>query len=112
MPKEMISYSDFEKLDLRIGKVVEANTPDWSNKLLEFKVDFGLEIGERTIFAGVKELYEPSFFLNKLFVFIVNLAEKKMGQGVSCGMMLMADSPVKPIPLELPSHIPLGIVVR
>ena len=38
--KPTIQYSDFEKLDLRVGKIIEASAPDWSEKLLEFKVDY------------------------------------------------------------------------
>jgi len=55
--KPSINYPDFEKLDLRVGKVVAASNPDWSEKLLEFKVDFGEEIGEKTILSGIKNDY-------------------------------------------------------
>lgn len=112
MKKELINYTDFEKLDIRVGRVVEAKSPDWSEKLLEFEVDFGPEFGRRTIFAGIKKYYEPEFFKDRMYIFVVNLAEKKMGQGVSQGMMLMVDDISKPLPIEIIDSIKEGSEVR
>ena len=111
MAKETINYSDFEKLDIRVGRVTNAKSPEWSEKLLEFEVDFGAEIGKRTIFAGVKKYYNPEFFKGRLYTFIVNLAEKKMGQGISQGMMLMVDDPEKPFPIEIIDPVTEGSVI-
>lgn len=111
MTKEIISYSDFDKLDIRVGRVVEAKAPDWSEKLLEFVVDFGQEIGRRTIFAGIKKDYNPDFFKDRMYIFVVNLAEKKLGQGVSQGMMLMVDDS-KPYPIEIIDPVKEGSQVR
>jgi methionyl-tRNA synthetase len=110
--KPTINYPDFEKLDLRVGCVVAANVPAWSNKLLELTVDFGAEIGQRTILTGIKEWYQPEDLQGKHFPFIVNLAERKMGEGVSQGMMMMADSDERPTIFELPSDILPGTVIR
>ncbi|HQM16069.1 MAG TPA: hypothetical protein PLM16_02585, partial [Candidatus Woesebacteria bacterium] len=52
-----ITYADFAKLDLRVGLVKEASLPDWSEKLIELKVDFGEELGERKILAGLRKWY-------------------------------------------------------
>ncbi|MFZ5376534.1 MAG: methionine--tRNA ligase [Patescibacteria group bacterium] len=106
--KPTIIYSDFEKLDLRVGMIIEANVPEWSEKLLEFKVDFGEEIGMKTIFSGVKAWYQPEDFLGKKFIFVVNLAERKMGPSVSQGMMLMADQEDKPVPVPTPNDLQPG----
>ena len=100
MIKETINYSDFEKLDIRVGRVIDAKSPKWSEKLLEFEVDFGVEIGKRTILAVIKKQYNPEFFKGRLYAFIVNLVEKKMGVGVSQGMMLMVDEGEKAFPIE------------
>lgn len=110
--KAIIEYSDFEKLDIRVGKVIEATAPDWSNKLLEFKVDFGEEIGTRTILSGIKKWYTPEEFTGKSYPFIVNLAERKMGPGFSQGMMMMADAEDKPTLFSLPEDIKPGTIVR
>ncbi len=100
--KPTIQYPDFDKLDIRVGKVIDASAPDWSNKLLEFTVDFGEELGEKTILSGVRKWYSPEDFIGSSFLFVVNLAERKMGEGVSQGMMLMADEDDVPtiIPVE------------
>ena len=110
--KETINYDEFDKLDIRTGRVVEAKSPEWSEKLLEFEVDFGKEIGKRTIFAGIKKWYDPEFFKGRMYIFVVNLAEKKMGQGVSQGMMLMVDDWEKPFPIEIIDPISEGSVIR
>lgn len=88
--KPTIEYSDFDKADLRIGKIVSCQAPEWSEKLLELKVAFGGEIGEKTIFAGIRKSFSPEQLVGKKCVFVVNLAERKMGQGISQGMMLVA----------------------
>lgn len=110
--KPSIEYSDFDKLELRVGKVMTAEAPEWSQKLLKFTVDFGPEIGEKTILSGVKQWYQPEDFIGKSFVFVVNLAERKMGEAVSQGMMLMADEEEKPIIISVPEEIAIGSTVR
>lgn len=114
--KPTIEYPDFEKLDLRVGLILEATVPSWSKKLMEFKVDFGAEVGTKTILSGIQAWYTPEDFLGNRFPFIVNLAERKMGEGVSQGMMIMADGKVgdeeRPIVFPLPENIEAGTVIR
>jgi methionine--tRNA ligase beta chain len=110
--KPVIEYADFDKLDLRVGKVVAATAPEWSNKLLQFTVDFGPEIGERTILSGISKWFQPEFFVGKYFCFVVNLAERKMGEGVSQGMMLMADEADAPIPFAIQADVKPGLIIR
>lgn len=110
--KPVVEYQDFEKVDLRIGKVIAASSPEWSQKLLEFRVDFGGEIGEKTIFSGIKAWYQPEEFVGKHYVFVVNLAERKMGEGVSQGMMIMSDEAEKPVPFAISQEVTPGSVVR
>ncbi len=110
--KPTIQYQDFDQLDLRVGKVVEASAPDWSQTLLELKVDFGEEIGHKTILAGVKNYYSPEDLKGNKYLFVTNLAEKKMGEGVSQGMMLMGDVEGEPKKFELPDGLEPGSVVR
>ncbi|MDD4624920.1 MAG: hypothetical protein WCX23_02280 [Candidatus Paceibacterota bacterium] len=98
--KSIIEYPDFDKADLRIGKILECSAPEWSEKLFELKVDFGSEIGQKTIFAGIRKHFSSEQIIGTKCVFVVNLAERKMGQGISQGMMLaavekMADSTEK-----------------
>jgi methionyl-tRNA synthetase len=110
--KPIIEYSDFEKLDLRVGKVLEASEPEWSNKLIEMKVDFGAEVGARTIFAGIRKFINFNDLIGKKYVFIVNLAERKLGEGVSQGMMLVAGDETNHFPLNVSDAIAEGAVIR
>jgi tRNA-binding EMAP/Myf-like protein len=79
---------------------------------LELKVDFGQEIGRRTILAGVKNYYTPDELKGNNYLFVVNLAEKKMGPGVSQGMILMVDVEGEPRKFELPDELGPGTLVR
>jgi methionyl-tRNA synthetase len=90
--KDVISFPDWEKVDVRTGTIVEASAPEWSNKLIELHVDFGEEIGERTIFTGMRKWYGPDHFAGKQALFIVNLAPRKMGEKESQGMILSLDT--------------------
>jgi methionyl-tRNA synthetase len=108
---ETIQFSDFLKVEMRVGLVTMVLVPDWSEKLLEFKVNFGDTIGERTIFSGVKKWYGAADFLNKKFPFVVNLAERKMGPSFSQGMMMMVDSIDKPILITLDEQAELGALL-
>ena len=103
-----INFNDFLKVEIRVGQVVAASSPDWSNKLLEFKVNFGDEIGEKTIFSGIKKWHQPEFFIDKKFLFVTNLPERKMGEGISQGMMLMVDNEEKPELIVLSSEAEIG----
>lgn len=110
--KPTIAYPDFEKLDIRIGTIIECAAPDWSKKLLRFEVDFGEELGKHVIFSGIKEWYTPDFFVGKQFPFLVNLPPKKMGEEESQGMMIMADGEEKPILFNLQGSVAPGTIVR
>lgn len=111
MIKNTIGYDTFEQLDLRVGKVIRVDTPEWSKKLLELTVDFGEEVGQRTIFSGIKAWYSAEDLIDRLFPFLINLAPKKMGEAESQGMMLMADGD-QPVVLPLSSTISVGSVLR
>ena len=104
--KPTITFDDFAKLDLRIGTVTNCEEKEGSEKLLRLTVDFGEE-GTRTIFSGIKKWYTPEDLKGKQFVFIVNLAPRKMMGEVSNGMLLAADGE-KPEPLQATNEVPAG----
>lgn len=110
--KGIITYDDFDKLDLRVGKVLEASEPEWSNKLIEMRVDFGAEIGLRTIFAGIRKFVAFNDLIGKKYVFIINLAERKLGQGTSQGMMLIAGDDTNHFPLNVSDAIVEGAGIK
>ncbi len=86
--KGEISFDDFNKPDLVVGKVLEVSDVAGSEKLYRMTVDLGPDYGTRTIFAGVKKSHTKAKLRNKLFAFVANLAPRKMPTGESQGMML------------------------
>ena len=91
--KPEIAFADFEKLDLRVGKVLSCETVPKSSKLLKFELDAGA-LGKRTIFSGIRGAYpDPAALVGKEVVFVANLAPRKMSVGVSEGMILFAGEP-------------------
>lgn len=91
--QENIDFSDFLKLDIRMGKVIEAEAMEESDKLISTVVDFGSEVGKRTIVSGIREWYEPEDLVGKLFPFVINLEPKKI-MGIESQGMLLAAGPI------------------
>ncbi len=87
--KETITFEDFMKLDLRVGKIVAVGDHPNADKLLVLKVDMGG--GEqRQLLAGLKTYCSPESLLGKLIVVVANLAPRKMRGLESHGMLLAA----------------------
>ena len=86
--KAEIEFDDFEKLELKVGTIIEAEKVENSDKLLKFKVDFGSE--QRTIVSGVAKHYAPEEMLNKQIVAVMNLKPRKIKGIESQGMILYA----------------------
>lgn len=87
--KEIITYEDFAKLDMRVVTVLEAEPMPKSKKLLKLKIDTGL--GHRTVLSGVAEHFAPAFLIGKQVTMLLNLAPRKMMGIDSEGMILMAE---------------------
>jgi methionyl-tRNA synthetase len=83
-----ISIDDFNKVDLRIARIVKAEHVEGADKLLKLTLDAGN--GTRTVFAGIKSAYDPAKLEGRLTVMVANLAPRKMKFGVSEGMVLAA----------------------
>lgn len=86
--KKFISIDDFNKVDLRIGKITEASAVEGADKLLRLTVDLGDET--RQIFAGIKNAYQPEELVGRHVLVAANLAPRKMRFGTSEGMVLAA----------------------
>ncbi|MFK5970444.1 MAG: methionine--tRNA ligase [Candidatus Marithrix sp.] len=84
---DTISFDDFAKIDLRIAKIVKAEHVEEAKKLLKLTLDIG-EDKHRTVFAGIKEAYQPEQLTGRLTVMVANLAPRKMRFGLSEGMVL------------------------
>jgi methionine--tRNA ligase beta chain len=83
-----ITIDDFNKVDLRVAKIVHAESVEGADKLLKLTLDVG--DGTRTVFAGIKSAYDPEQLKGRLAVVVANLAHRKMKFGVSEGMVLAA----------------------
>lgn len=86
--KEEITIDDFDKLDLRVGQIVEANQHPDADKLLVFKVKIGEET--RQIVSGIKNWYEPDDLIGKKVIVVYNLKPVKLRGVESQGMLLAA----------------------
>ena len=82
-----IPFVEFEKLDLRIGKIIEATPVPNSKKLIKLTVDFGSE--KRQAVAGLLKWYKPEEFVGKKYVFVLNLA-RRMLAGIESQCMILA----------------------
>jgi len=86
---ETCTFDDFVKVDLRIARVVAAEDVSEARKLLKLTLSLGGE-HKRTVFAGIKGVYQPEDLIGRLVVCAANLAPRKMKFGVSEGMILAA----------------------
>jgi methionyl-tRNA synthetase len=83
------SIDDFSKVDLRVAEIVSAKAVPKANKLLELELSLGGS-ERRTVFAGIKQAYEPEALVGRLTVMVANLAPRQMKFGLSEGMVLAA----------------------
>lgn len=94
-----ISFDDFQKTDIRVGKILECEAVKKSDKLLVMKVDFGFET--RQIVSGIAKFYKPEDLLNKKVAAVVNLAPVKLRGVESQGMILASgDEDIKVVFLD------------
>lgn len=99
---DIVSFEDFKKLELKIGKIKSVEEVEGLDKLYELEVDLG-EDKPRTLLAGLKPFYEPYELMGKSIVVVANLEPKEVRGVVSQGMLLAAegkDNPVLVIPEE------------
>ncbi len=105
---EYITIDEFKKIDLRVGRVVNAEKVPGSRKLIRLVVDLG-ELGERQVIAGLGEWYAPEYFIGKNIVVVANLKPKRMMGHVSQGMLLAADcNGGKPVILTTDGNVKPG----
>ena len=87
--KPEVSFEDFEKLDIRVGHILNCEKVKKSKKLLKFTIDDGSGV-ERTICSGIAAYYEPEDLIGKDVLFVANFAPRKMMGIESQGMILSA----------------------
>lgn len=87
--KEECTFDDFQKIDLRVGTILEAQKVKKADRLLELKVDTGLDV--RTIVSGIAESFTPEELIGKQVMVLVNLAPRKIKGIESQGMLLLTN---------------------
>lgn len=106
----MITFEEFKKLDIRIGKVLSCEKVEDADKLLRLVLDIGDE--EKQVLAGIAEFYNPEELVGKQIPILVNLEPRKMWGLESQGMMLAADVDGTPVLLIPEAKVPPGSMVK
>ncbi len=88
--KDEITFDDFSKLDIRLGKILTAEKVEKADKLLKMTIDTGID--QRTIVSGIAEYYAPENIIGKTVQVLINLAPRKIRGVESQGMILMAEN--------------------
>lgn len=107
----MINLEDFQKLDLRVAKIVKAEKVSGSEKLLRLELDLG-ELGPRQIISGIAQFYSPEDLTGKEIVVIANLEPRQIMGLESQAMLLAADDEEKPVLLVPDRAAPPGSRIR
>jgi len=102
----VISFEEFKKLDIRVGKIISAQEIPNSQKLLKLSVNIGE--ATRQIIAGIAGVYKPKDLIGKNFVVLANLEPKKLMGLESQGMILCAESDGVPVCLTPLKEVPPG----
>lgn len=109
--KDEITIEDFEKIDLRVVKVLECEAIKGSKKLLKLKVDLGSE--ERQVVSGISKFYKPEDLVGKNVVLVANLKPVKLKGELSQGMILAASTDDDSVlSVVNPGDLETGSVVR
>ncbi len=99
--KTNVNFEEFQKMDIRIGTVIEAEKVAKTTKLLKLKVDTGID--KRTIVSGIAEHYKAEEMIGKQVMVLVNLEPRKIKNIESQGMILMAENSEGKLMLMTPS---------
>lgn len=107
----MISFEDFQKIELKIGRVLSAERVEDSAKLVKLSVSLGDE--ERQIVAGIGRTHEPEALIGREIVIVANLEPKLLGGVESRGMLLAAEGESgAPVLLAPETEVPPGSRIR
>ena len=87
---EQVDFSDWEKIDLRVGKILKVEDIEGADKLYKLQVDLGKELGKRTLCAGIKKYYSKEDLKGKKIVVLANLKPRMLRGIESQGMLLAA----------------------
>ncbi|OYT33776.1 MAG: methionine--tRNA ligase [Candidatus Aenigmarchaeota archaeon ex4484_52] len=107
---EIITYNDFEKIEIKIGKIISAEKVLNSDKLIKLIFDIGAK--KQQIIAGISAFKNPSELIGKEMPILVNIKPRKFRGIYSYGMILTVDVNGEPILLHPEKEVPPGSIVR
>ncbi|HEX55112.1 MAG: methionine--tRNA ligase subunit beta [Candidatus Altiarchaeales archaeon] len=105
-----ISFDEFKRVEIRIGRIVSAERIKGSEKLIRLNVDVGNE--NRELVAGIGDVYKPEELIGRQIPVVTNLKPKRIWGILSKGMILAVDVNGKAILLHPDRDVPEGSVVR
>ncbi|HXV46060.1 MAG TPA: methionine--tRNA ligase [Nitrososphaera sp.] len=109
--EQLITFEEFSKVRLRVGKVIHAESMQGMKKVFKATVDLGSE--QRELAVGGAEHYKPEEFVGRTVVVCTNLEPKKIGGIISRGMLLAADGPDgRPVFLTITEDAPVGAPIH
>ncbi len=108
--EKMISFDDFKKLEIRIGRILSAEKVKDTDKLLKLEIDLGTE--KRQLVAGIAEYYESTQLVGRELPVLVNLEPRRIREIDSKGMILAVDVNGRPVLLNPDKEVPPGSIVR
>jgi methionyl-tRNA synthetase len=108
--KEEINIDDFNKIDLKVGKILSADNIEGADKLLKFQVDVGEE--EIQVLSGIAEYYNPEELIGWKVIVVVNLEPVKLRGELSEGMLLCASREEKVTLIKLNDSLKIGSTIK
>ncbi|HUX06465.1 MAG TPA: methionine--tRNA ligase subunit beta [Acidobacteriota bacterium] len=106
MAKDMISFKEFQDIELRAARVLTAERVEGTDKLMQMQIDLGSE--QRQIVAGIAQDYTPEEMVGKNIMVVANLQPAKIRGVESNGMLLAANLDGKPILATFDKEVPPG----
>lgn len=107
----MITFAEFQKIELKVGKVKNVEEVEGLDRIYKLEIDLG-EKKPRTILAGVKEHFQPYELLGKNVVVVANLEPKDVRGTLSEGMLLAAEVDGRPILLVPEEEVKPGTLIH
>lgn len=113
-----LTFDEFQKIELKTGKILSAEAVEGSEKLIKLMVDIGEDPSTssgreiRQILAGIQKWYEPESLVGKTIIVVANLEPRKFMGLESQGMLLAADTPEKPVILTTEEPVEPGARIR
>jgi methionine--tRNA ligase beta chain len=106
----MVTFEDFKKLEIRIGKVLSVERVEGTDKLIRLEIDLGTE--KRQLIAGMAEFFEPNYLIGKETPILTNLEPRNFKGIESQGMILAVDIDGKPVLLYPEKEVPPGSIIK